>query len=100
MLPIDLHKRPDEVAEVFEFDGTKLAYPKDSVPIFARPCHAGFLPLAVRKAYQSIDHYVLYIGLARNLEQDLGDFLLSYKLEIVYFGAGEEDEIVVKISKV
>ena len=96
-LPIDIYERDETIVDVAPLDATEMEFPSDCVPIIARPCHGYFVAPTVRNALTRVP-FVLYVGLAKNFELDL-DGLDFCKLEICLFNAGEDGEIVVKISK-
>jgi hypothetical protein len=71
---LDLAPRTASVSEfdVIKADSTHYPFEKDSVVMFCRPSHSGFVEKTLTKAIQSHVSHILYVGLTKNLQDDLG----------------------------
>ena len=99
VLAIDLLRRSRTKHQVVIKDATTFDYPKDSTPIMARPCHNDWVELSIRRALTTTRAF-LYAGLEENIMDDLGGLYAGqYKLERILDNAGDDDELVVKITK-
>jgi hypothetical protein len=98
VLAIDLIERDEPLHPVFQVDASEFPFPKNAVPIMARPCHSDWVEETVWNALKTAP-YMLYVGLEKNLVEDLGNLGPGYKWEKVLEGAGAEDEMVIKISR-
>lgn len=78
-------------------DALTFNYNQSDVILLARPCHGHFIDMLFSKVFQYEDKEVYYIGLERNLYQDIDTDL--YKYELVLEDVGSEDEILLKITK-
>jgi len=71
---IDLHYR-DEGLEVEIANGVLYRYERDAIVMLCRPCHGLFVEVVIDRAKECGVREVLYVGLERNVENDLGDYL-------------------------
>jgi hypothetical protein len=69
---IDLAPRSESEFDVIKADSTQFPFEKDSVVMFCRPSHSGFVEKTLTKAIQSHVSHILYVGLTKNLQDDLG----------------------------
>jgi hypothetical protein len=69
---IDLEPRIESEFHVIKADSTKYVFERGSVLLFCRPCHNGFVERTVAKAIGSRVAAIVYVGLTKNLEDDLG----------------------------
>ena len=69
---IDLAPRAESEFPVVQGDSTEYQFEKDSVAMFCRPLHSGFVEKTLTKAIQSDVSHILYVGLTKNLQNDLG----------------------------
>lgn len=99
VLAIDICQREETEFPVQSLDALTLTYPANCVPIIARPCHGHWLDFAIERALETAP-YVLYVGLPKNVENDLGalrdDYIISHPAMGVTFGT--EGEIVCRIE--
>jgi hypothetical protein len=74
VIALDLVPRTASVSEfeVLRADSTQYPFQKDSVVMFCRPSHSGFVEKTLTKAIQSRVSHILYVGLTKNLQDDLG----------------------------
>lgn len=72
VIPIDLVPRESPECEVYMLDATEMRYPKDCVVLLARPCHGHFVEGVIRQAFYWKVSAFLYVGLDKNVENDLG----------------------------
>lgn len=95
VVAIDINHReckdgfPVEIA-----DGESYEYEPGSVVMICRPCHGCFVTQVISNAIYCGAAAVLYVGLTKNFEDDLGDRLA--KFEKVLIGAGLEGEDVLQ----
>lgn len=76
---IDMCEHANQVTNVHMADGTDFPYSPDAVVMLCRPCHGGFAEDVIQQAVTSKASVVLYVGLERNVEDDLGDLLPRFK---------------------
>jgi hypothetical protein len=69
---IDLEPRAESEFQVIKADSTQYPFERDSVVMFCRPSHSGFVENTLTKAIQSHVSHILYVGLTKNLQGDLG----------------------------
>lgn len=93
---IDLCERENTEYPVYIGDALIFPYPQNCLPIIARPCHGLWLEHAIDRALECVP-VVLYVGLRKNIEGDLGG--LPYKLKRHDFKAGKAGEIVIELTK-
>ena len=77
-------------------DGTIYPYSEGSLVMLARPCHGVFVENVVAQATRCKANYVWYIGLDKNVERDLGDFLPFFNCKLT--GIGEDNEKLWQMS--
>ncbi len=92
-LAIDLNYRETEgTLQVVIADGESYRYRQDSIVMICRPCHGQFTEQVIEQASRCKVATTLYIGLERNVQNDLGVFLPKFNL--VLSGAGKGGESV------
>jgi hypothetical protein len=79
----------------FLMDATTFNFPVGSIVILARPNHGFWIERLIDNAIK-LNCIVLYIGLQRNLEDDI-DYL-SHNRELIFKNAGEDKELVFELS--
>jgi len=89
---IDMHRHAKPVTNVHMADGTDFPYTPDSVVMLCRPCHGAFVEQVILQADICNADVVLYVGLERNVEEDLGDFFPHFK--VVATEVGKEGEAI------
>lgn len=89
--PLDL-MRPLTGTHHTTADGTTYPYTASSVVVLCRPCHGEFTMEVVRQAVARRVGDVLYVGLEKNVEADLGEY--ASRFEKMLDGAGEDGEKV------
>lgn len=96
---IDLFPRTESEFDVLTADATAYRYPRECTVICARPCHSDWVEQAIRLSLETAEVFY-YIGLADNIERDLGNILADSKYlhRQVYTNAGSDEEIVIQIS--
>ena len=82
----DLHERPGQYAVVELRDALGTYYPDHGCLILARPCHGDFPERVFRENCGYCE--VLYVGLERNVEQDLAGMVYT----LIMSGVGEDGE--------
>lgn len=89
VVAVDLSPSEASVWQTVSADGGALSYRRGSVVMLCRPCHGDFPGRVVRCAVES-GAEVWYVGLDRNVEDDVDVELFSVQL----CGAGEDGEKV------
>lgn len=97
ILPIDLYARDNPEATVLIMDSTSFNFPKNSIAIIARPNRGDWIEDTINHALKTCS-FVLYIGIQEHIEEDI-ESLKNLKVEKVFEEAGDDEEIVYKISK-
>lgn len=69
---IDLVPRTESEFDVIKADATEYAFEKDSVLLFCRPCHNGFVVKTITRGILCGVADIVYVGLTKNLQDDLG----------------------------
>ena len=98
VLPIDPFERDGQECHVMPIDAVGFDYPPQSLPIMARPCHGIWVDYAIRKAMESVP-VMLYVGLRKNFDTDLGGLDQDFDLSTEKFKAGQDGERVVTIRR-
>ena len=65
---------------------------RQAIVVVARPDHSGWVETIPQHIHE--DSEFIYIGLPENFDRDLGD----WDREVLYRGAGADDEQVLRIS--
>jgi len=73
-IALDLHIHSNPEFAVLTADAATFKYTKRSVVMICRPCHGNFVEQTIERAKECKASVVLYIGLHRNMANDLGDF--------------------------
>ncbi len=94
IITIDLFERDGFVPD-FLMDATTFNFPVGSIVILARPSHGWWIEQLIDNAIK-LNCIVLYIGLQRNLEDDI-DYL-SHNKELIFKNAGKNGELVVEFN--
>ncbi len=89
---IDMHRHAKQVTNVHMADGTDFPYTPDSVVMLCRPCHGAFVEQVIEQATKCGVGVILYVGLERNVEEDLGDLYPLFK--VVATEVGKEGELI------
>jgi hypothetical protein len=69
---IDLEPRTESQFDVIKADSTEYQFEKGSVVLICRPCHNGFVVKTLTRGILCGVAEIVYVGLTRNLEDDLG----------------------------
>src|SRR5271157_4407256 len=93
---IDMHRHEKPVTNVHMADGTDFPYTPDSVVMLCRPCHGAFAEQGILQADICKAGVVLYVGLERNVEDDLGDYFPLFK--VVATEVGKEGESIWRMN--
>ena len=89
---IDMHEHAKAVTHVHMADGTDFPYTPNSVVMLCRPCHGAFVEQVIEQATKCGVSVILYVGLERNVEEDLGDSYRRFK--VVATEVGKEGESI------
>ncbi len=96
VVAIDMHRHQSPEIDVHMADGTDFLYNEGCVVMLCRPCHGAFVEQVIEQAIACRANVVFYVGLERNVEDDLGDFLPRFKE--VCKDAGDEGELVWRMN--
>lgn len=92
-LAIDLNYRETEgPLQVVIADGESYQYEEGSVVMVCRPCHGQFTEQVIEQSSRCNVTAMLYVGLKRNVQDDLGVYFS--KFDMVLSKAGEDGESV------
>lgn len=97
-LAIDICERDSTEHEILPLDALSFIYPETSLPIMARPCHGHWIEFAIDQAMRTVP-MMLYVGLKKNLADDLYGMSKKYKVTREKMIVGEDGEIIVRIEK-
>ena len=92
VMAIDAFPHADPVFASVQADGTSFKYPQRSTVMLCRPCHGNFPYLTVEQAVRREVDRVLYVGLSRNVNDDLGKYRRKFRVALK--NAGESGEKV------
>lgn len=95
VLSIDIHQPDEPLSFIMENNAEHYCFPKDSIPIFIRPCHSNFVHNTILKNRNKFDK-AIYVSLPKNLESDLDDRF--YKVRLYSEWEGEEGERIYLIE--
>ena len=99
---IDLEPKAASEFNVIKADSTTYPYDKNAVAMLCRPCHEdGFVRKTILRALNSGVRTVIYVGLHRNVRQDLGGYYREFTKRRIK-GIGHADERIweLRISRV
>ena len=94
-LSIDIHQPDEPLSFIIEKNAEHYCFPKDSIPIFIRPCHSNFVHNTILKNRNKFDK-AIYVSLPKNLESDLDDRF--YKITQYSEWEGDEGERIYLIE--
>ncbi len=92
IIAIDANYRPGSVFRAEIADATEYDYLSDCPVLICRPCHGAFCEAVIQRAVTCRSNAVIYVGLAKNANGDLGKFRRYFKLALR--NAGEDKESV------
>jgi uncharacterized UPF0146 family protein len=91
VMALDLYRREEEQFPSTIADATSYAYKADSVLMFCRPSHEGFVEQTIETALQCGVREIIYVGLAKNRRQDLGVYSRWFRRLLRDVGAAREN---------
>lgn len=91
-IAFDLHRHQCPEIRVMMADGAAFDYDAKSVVMVCRPCHGEFTEQVIERAIACKAGMVLYVGLHRNVADDLGNYLPRF--EEVCTKAGTDGESI------
>jgi hypothetical protein len=91
VLSLDLLPRQDAVADVLMMDACRFPFRTTDLVTVCRPCHDAWVGIVLDRT-QKCGAELLYVGLPRNLEQDLGEKTFCAARHDVC--AGKDGEVV------
>ena len=89
-IALDIHHRDEPEYPIQMEDGTAYEYEAGSVVLICRPCHNQFTRYTIAQALHCHVARILYVGLAKNLDADLGSSIKDFKLELNMAGDDRE----------
>lgn len=89
---IDIMRRDNPVFPVMMVDGFACGYSKGDVVMLCRPCHGIFPAGVIAQAVRCKVGAIVYVGMPRNLNMDLGKYRRHFRRELTK--AGENGESV------
>ena len=72
VLSIDIHQPDEPLSFIIEKNAEHYCFPRNSIPIFIRPCHSNFVHNTILKNRNKFDE-AIYVSLPKNLDGDLDD---------------------------
>lgn len=88
---LDLYHREEEQFPITIADVTAYTYKAESVLMFCRPSHEGFVEKTIGAALKQDVREILYIGLSRNLPHDLRVYRRRFQRVLCRVGVRGED---------
>jgi len=88
---LDLYHQDFEEFPITIADATVYKYPPESVIMFCRPSHEGFVEKAIERALKCGVTEILYVGLPANRRQDLGGYNARFRRILTDVGRKREN---------
>lgn len=88
--PLDLHRHSSPECEAVIGDGETYIYEPGSVVMLCRPCHGGFAQGVIEQAIRCSVRSIIYVGLDRNVTDDLDEHKHEFTLKIQNIGNDRE----------
>jgi hypothetical protein len=89
--PIDIFPRDGQDTKINHGDGTTYPFKANSLVMLCRPCHGMFAEDTIKNALKREVSSILYVGLAKNVKNDLGGFYRKFKRVLVNIGEDKEN---------
>ena len=95
VIALDLAPRIASLSEfdVLRADSTQYPFEKDSVVMFCRPSHSGFVQKTIAKAIQSHVAAIVYVGLRRNQKDDLKSLSEIFTMRRIGVVGGSDERV-------
>jgi len=87
--PIDMFPREGAVTKVTYGNGIDYPYKSNSLVMLCRPCHGHFVEPVIERAIERRAD-IMYVGLTKNVKNDLGDYYRKFKKVLSKAGADGE----------
>ena len=87
---IDLIPRDGQETTIEICDATTYRFARNSIVLVARPCHGSWVEGLIRQACKRGVNEILYIGLTKNVKNDLGELYHLFKKECSKVGKNGE----------
>lgn len=97
VLSIDIYMPDVPLSIVLEHNSEYYCFPKNSIPLFIRPCHSLFVHNTIMHNRNKFDK-AIYVSMPKNLENDLEMKGLFYKVTQYSDWEGEEGERIYLIE--
>lgn len=88
---LDANARVGSVYKVRIADATEYGFNSDSLVLICRPCHGDFCQAVVQNALFHRSVAVVYVGLEKNVDKDLGDYRRYFSVGQANVGEDGED---------
>ncbi len=89
---LDLYPHEAAEVEILPVDATRFFYLEESVVMLCRPCHGDFVERVISRALEQNVQTLVYVGLRKNIDRDLGDYAPLF--QEVLTNAGKKGEVV------
>jgi hypothetical protein len=96
-IALDTAARERSDYKVLMADGASYLYQPGSVVMICRPCHGPFVEFTIGQALKRKAACVVYVGLKKNVAEDLGRYRRQFKA--VATGVGDDGENVWILQK-
>jgi hypothetical protein len=90
-LSIDIQQPKEPLSLIIEKQAEHYCFPKDSIPIFIRPCHSNFVHDTIFTNRNKFDK-AIYVSMPENLKRDLDMKELFYKISQYSEWIGDDGE--------
>lgn len=92
VLAVDCNYRESEEFPILREDATCMDFRAGSAVMICRPCHGRFPGSVMESAIESTARWFVYIGLERNVYEDLGSFVAGLENAFIW-GLGSDGEV-------
>lgn len=89
-IALDIQLREDSEYPIALCNGADFPYPNHAVVMLCRPCHGEFPYRVIQNAEESGVTAILYVGLDKNVESDLGSYCHYFQREYMKVGVDGE----------
>jgi len=88
---LDLYHQDFEEFPITIADATTYKYPPESIIMFCRPSHEGFVGKTIERALKCGVSEILYVGLPVNRRHDLGCYSIGFRRILIDVGRKREN---------
>lgn len=97
VLSLDIEIPREPLSPILEIDCTHYCFPLNSIPLFIRPCHSGFVHQVISREEYKLREFI-YISKPENVEVDLDGKDLLYTVDQYSDWTGDEGEHIYHIK--